>query len=98
MYSLLRQNKRLYPITEESMTDSQLKKEIHWVCYECGISANVLTCIKRYGKRPNKLHFTISTYHAGKCDVCERIQDEDGEDLFVTEPRDYFWPDFSLLP
>lgn len=60
------------------------------MCVSCGISANVLTCLKRYGKRPNKLAFDLSTMHTGKCDVCD-------EETSVTEPRDFFNPDFSLL-
>ena len=90
--------KRVRVKMETLFLETQLKKNINWVCYECGTSANVLTCIKRYGKRPNKLHFTISTYHVGKCDVCQRTKDEDGEDLSVTSPRDFFYPDFNLLP
>lgn len=74
------------------------KKKINKVCSECGISANVLTCIKRYGQRPNKLCFTFSTYHIGQCDVCHRIKDDEGEPISVTEPRDFYHPDFSLLP
>jgi hypothetical protein len=60
------------------------------VCYECGISANVLTCLKKYGNRPLQLAFTVSTYHVGECACC-------GEEKDVTEQRDFFYPDFSLL-
>lgn len=60
------------------------------VCAECGISANVLTCLKKFGKRPNKLCYSVSTYHEGKCDIC-------GESKQVTEARDFFCPDFTLL-
>lgn len=68
-----------------------MSEAIMEVCRECGISANVLTCIKKYGQRPKQLCFSVSTFHTGKCDVC-------GEETAVTEPRDYFFPDFSLLP
>jgi len=61
------------------------------VCRECGVSANVLTCIKRYNNRPNKLCFSTSTYHTAICDYCL-------EEKQVTEVRDFFYPDFSLLP
>ena len=64
--------------------------QIRNVCRRCGISANVLTCLKKYGKRPDKLCFTTSTTHEGKCDFC-------GETTDITETRDFFYPDFSLL-
>jgi len=60
------------------------------VCSECGIAANVVTCLKKHGKRPNQLAHTVSTFHRGECDVC-------GEEKMVTEPRDFFYPDFDLL-
>lgn len=60
------------------------------VCDECGIEANRLTCLKKYGKEPDQKKFLISTYHIGKCDCCEKKK-------FVTEARDFFYPDFSLL-
>jgi len=65
-------------------------KKILNVCKECGISANVLTCVDRYGKIPRKLCFDISTIHSGKCDFCEEYKE-------ITEARDYFYPDFELL-
>lgn len=71
--------------------------EIHQVCAECGISANVLTCLKRYGNRPHKLCFTFSTSSAGECDYCRRTEDADGEPLSVTSVRDFFYPNFDLL-
>lgn len=64
--------------------------DIKQVCYECGVSANVLTCLKKYGNRPNKLHYTVSTYHIDKCDFCE-------EEKMITEVRDFFFPNFELL-
>lgn len=60
------------------------------VCNECGITANVLTCLKKYKSSPKKLSFNVSTYHKGKCDVC-------GDFKHVTEARDFFYPDFSLI-
>lgn len=59
-------------------------------CYECGISANVLTCIKKYGKPPKKLCFDTSTYNWGECGNCKEVK-------HVTQPRDFFYPDFTLL-
>lgn len=75
-----------------------MEDKIQLACSECGISANVLTCIKKYGQRPNKLCFTVSTSRVGICDFCKRIKDDDGEPLIVTPVRDFFYPDFSLLP
>ena len=60
------------------------------VCDKCGKEANRLTCLKKHGKEPWKIKFSCSTYHKGICDVC-------GEETAVTEARDYFYPDFSLL-
>lgn len=70
-----------------------MKKEtkiVSVVCTPCGITANYLTCLKKYGKPPKKFHFTVSTYHDGVCDVC-------GQETTVTEPRDFFYPDFELI-
>ena len=67
-----------------------LNTTIYKVCAECGISANVLTCLKKYGKPPKKLAFDCSTIHKGKCDYCGKIKE-------VTQVRDYFYPDFRLL-
>ena len=67
-----------------------MEKEIYNVCRECGITANVLTCLKKYGQRPKKICFDISTFHNAKCDYC-------GEQKPVTQVRDFFHPDFNLL-
>ena len=32
--------------------------------------------------------FEVSTYHVGKCDVC-------GQEKPVTEPRDFYYPEFK---
>jgi rRNA maturation protein Nop10 len=65
-------------------------KEINEVCTACGITANYLTRLKKYGKPPLKEQFEISTYHLGTCDVC-------GKNASVTEPRDFYNPDFNLI-
>lgn len=65
-------------------------KKINNVCDQCGLEANRLTCLKKYGKEPTKPKFNISTYHKCKCDSCGKVKP-------VTEVRDYFYPDFSLL-
>lgn len=62
----------------------------HWVCDDCGREANRRTCIKRYGAEPKQAKFLVSTFHKGECDVCGEVKN-------VTESRDYFYPDFSLL-
>ena len=67
-----------------------MKKVIYNVCDKCGIEANRLTCLKKYGREPKQKKFLVSTYHKGICDVC-------GKKKFITELRDYFYPDFSLL-
>lgn len=70
---------------------SNYNKVIHKVCRECGISANVLTCLKKYGMPPKKLAFDVSTFCDGsECDYC-------GEKKYTTEVRDFFYPDFKLL-
>jgi len=74
-----------------NMLDSNaMGTTIHDVCYECGVTANVLTCLKRYGQPPLHLAYSVSTYHAGQCDFCHGKKD-------VTEARDFFYPDFSLI-
>jgi len=60
------------------------------VCRECGLAANALTCILKYGQYPLKPAFSVSTCHQGTCDSC-------GRNTTVTEERDFFYPDFSLL-
>lgn len=61
-----------------------------WVCAMCGLTANFLTCLKKYGQPPLKPCFSVSTYHKGKCEIC-------GHETSVTEARDFFYPNFSLL-
>lgn len=67
-----------------------MKKYIHTVCDDCGLEANKLTCLKKYGALPKKAKSTLSTYHKGTCDCC-------GKEASVTEARDFFYPDLSLL-
>ena len=64
--------------------------KIYIVCSPCGISANVLTCLEKYGKPPTKLAFDVSTYHTANCDWC-------GKHTAVTQTRDFFYPNFGLL-
>jgi len=64
--------------------------KIRNVCYECGVSANVVTCLRKYRSSPDKLAYSLSTYHSGNCDFC-------GQNTQVTEARDFFYPDFKLL-
>ena len=78
------------PDPEESKEKRKMLKEIYKVCVACGITANYLTCLKKYGQPPLKFAFDISTFHTAKCDVC-------GHEESVTEPRDFFYPDFSLI-
>lgn len=69
---------------------NNLKSPLRNVCHQCGLAANTLTCLKRYGHLPTKPCFDVSTIHKGKCNFCNRI-------TMVTETRDYFYPDFSGL-
>lgn len=75
--------------TKAQLDSNDLKTEIHHVCAECGITANVSTCIQKYGRPPKKLAL-VSTFHEGTCDFCE-------EQKFVTEVRNFFYPDFGLI-
>ena len=59
-------------------------------CYECGVTANVLTCLKKYKSPPKKLCYDVSTYWNGECGICREVKS-------VTSERDFFYPDFSLL-
>jgi hypothetical protein len=69
---------------------NDIKTDIHHVCTDCGIEANRLTCLKKYGKEPLQKAFSVSTFHKGICDNCK-------EEKMITETRDFFYPDFSLL-
>lgn len=67
-----------------------MERNITEVCTPCGITANYLTCLKKYGRPPLKKAFDVSTFHQGRCQVCL-------EETSVTEPRDFFYPDFELI-
>ena len=72
------------------MTPNKKSQEIRNVCCECGATANALTCLQKYGVPPEQISFSLSTWHQGKCDYC-------GYKKSVTEVRDFFYPDFSLI-
>lgn len=59
-------------------------------CASCGVAANVLTCLAKYGRPPKDLAFIVSTMRTGVCCHC-------GQERSITEARDYFYPDFGLL-
>ncbi len=60
------------------------------VCRACGLAANALTCLLKYGQYPLKPAFSVSSFYQGTCGSCGRA-------TTVTEERDFFSPDFSLL-
>ncbi len=60
------------------------------VCRECGLAANALTCLLKYGQYPLKPALSVSTCYQGTCGSC-------GRETTVTKERDFFYPDFSLL-
>lgn len=66
------------------------ENEINQVCYECGVTANVLTCLKRFKAPPFKLKYEVSTYSNGRCDFCKKNKS-------ITSVRDFYYPMFSLL-
>jgi len=63
---------------------------MHNVCNECGRLANYVTCMARFGKPPKQAAYEVSTFSKGKCHYC-------GRETMVTEERDFFYPDFSLI-
>lgn len=63
---------------------------MHEVCAECGALANYVTCMARFGEPPKKIAYEVSTYSKGTCKYC-------GQKKYVTEERDFFYPDFSLI-
>lgn len=69
---------------------NKTNNRINEVCGGCGITANYLSCLKKYGRPPLKKAFSVSTFHTGICDVCK-------EKTHVTEARDFFYPDFTLI-
>lgn len=65
------------------------------ICSDCGKLANKLTCMKRYGakfdEKKFKASFGISTMNmSSPCQIC-------GRKVFVTELRDFFYPDVMVL-
>lgn len=60
------------------------------LCSDCGQAANFLTCLKKYGEKPRKPAFEISTWHQDTCDLC-------GETKPCTEARDFFYPDEQAM-
>ncbi len=65
-------------------------KRIQEVCYPCGITANYLTCLEKFGRPPLKACFDVNTVTKGRCDLC-------GHEDTVTAVRDFFYPNFSLI-
>jgi len=63
---------------------------VHNTCNECGRLANYATCMLRFGHPPNEEAFSVSTFSKGKCHWCKR-------ETYVTEERDFFYPDFNLI-
>ncbi len=55
-----------------------------WVRKECGRKAHKLTFGDDFGE---KRQASLSTWHQAECDVC-------GEVKAVTQPRDFFHPNF----
>jgi hypothetical protein len=76
---------------QQQLDSNSLKTIIHHVCSDCGIIANHYTCLKRYLAPAIKPCFDVSTYKIGVCDFCHNLTQ-------VTEVRDFFYPDFSLVP
>lgn len=72
------------------LDSNNLNTTINNVCDDCGLEANRLTCLKKYGAEPLKPKFDTSTYHEGICDFCRQLK-------LVTETRDFFYPDFNLM-
>jgi len=60
------------------------------VCDICGIEANRLTSIERYGREPRWKKHRFADYKKAKCDIC-------GRKTRVTTPDSFFLPNFKLL-
>ena len=73
-----------------TMNKNDSDNTVRWVCNQCGLAGNALTCLLKYGGLPNLPSMSASTFHIGYCEVC-------GRKTQVTEPRDYFYPDFDLI-
>lgn len=62
----------------------------HWVCEDCGRKAHELTYGNKFEDPKTgevKRQMGMSTWHEGKCQAC-------GEVKYVTERRDFFYPNF----
>lgn len=68
----------------------QYPKYPKFVCDKCGKEANRLTCLNIYGKEPWKIKLKTHVFTKGLCEVC-------GKHTMVTRPREYYYPDFTLL-
>jgi len=73
-----------------TLDSNNFNSTIRKVCSDCGIEANRLTCLKKHGAEPLKKKYDVSTFHTAICDFCHR-------EKWVTEVRDFFYPDFSLM-
>lgn len=76
---------------QQQLNSNNLKSIIRHVCSDCGIIANHYTCLKKYLAPAKQPCFMVSAYHVGVCDFCHNLTQ-------VTEVRDFFYPDFSLIP
>lgn len=77
-------------LSHDKYKNLKVNREIRNVCSACGITANYLTCLQKYAKPPIKKAFSVSTFHTAICDICQ-------EKTGVTEVRDFFYPDFTLI-
>ncbi len=76
---------------DTQLDSNNLNTIIANVCSNCGIKANRLTCLKKYGEEPKQEAYSVSTFHRGICDWCK-------EEKYITQTRDFFYPDFNLMP
>ncbi len=75
----------------KELDSNNLESKINWVCQECWEEWSRETWKKRNPRKPQpKIQFDLSTWHDNTCDVC-------WEKKSVTQPRDFFYPDFNLL-
>ena len=74
------------------LDSNNLKTTIHKVCRECWEESSKLTWKKKFpnAKEPERYSFIVSTFHENTCDFC-------WEKKYVTQARDFFYPDFNLL-
>jgi hypothetical protein len=73
----------------EPMKKSSFKKLIKSIGEVRGMKKYPSWVCRDCGMKASKgKSFQVSTYHFDKCDVC-------GEELAVTEPRDFYYPKFK---